>query len=249
MDRSFLSQPEVIAASRNFVCVRLTTYENKDENEFLKSFHVTGSGEVENTLFTILAADGKRTLARAARSARQTFGDSITMALTMNRISRDYPAKPLSEGRPELPVVSNLRLAIDVAACDNRPLVVLRGGELEERLTSLAWSDRYLGRFIYVKIADAKELAGVEGVNTTSSVLVLQPDPFGQKAKVLQQVDAPAAQEVLAKCLDQGASLFQADSKTFANHVREGKLTGAFWETVLPVTDPMERQARERGRR
>ena len=70
MDRSFLSQPEVIAASRHFVCVRLTTYEDKEEGEFLKSFHVTRSGELENTVAALLAPDGKRQLARASRSFR-----------------------------------------------------------------------------------------------------------------------------------------------------------------------------------
>ena len=69
MDGSFLSQPKVVAAARQFVCVRLTTYENKAEAGFLKAICPTGSGELENTVFTILAPDGKRQLARASRSA------------------------------------------------------------------------------------------------------------------------------------------------------------------------------------
>ena len=40
MDRSFLSRPEVIAASEAFVCVRLTSYENADEMAFLKDMFV-----------------------------------------------------------------------------------------------------------------------------------------------------------------------------------------------------------------
>ena len=36
MDRSFLADQDVIAASRKFVCIRLATYENADENEVLK---------------------------------------------------------------------------------------------------------------------------------------------------------------------------------------------------------------------
>src|SRR5689334_16637520 len=126
MDRSFLSQPEVIAASRKFVCVRLTTYENKDEANFLKAFKVTRSGELENTVFTILSPDGKRSLDRASRSARQTFGDSQRMASTMERIARDFETKKSAQGQlPELPRVTNVRLAVNVAACDNQPLVIL----------------------------------------------------------------------------------------------------------------------------
>ena len=40
MDKSFLSQSEVIAASRKFVCIRLATYENAEEAKFLKSISV-----------------------------------------------------------------------------------------------------------------------------------------------------------------------------------------------------------------
>src|SRR5437868_6008358 len=128
MDRSFLFQPEVITASRRFVCVRLTTYESKGEADFLQSLLRTRSGELENTVFTLLSPDGKRQLARASRSARQTFGDAGRMAATMNRIADEYAARPATGGPlPPLPQVANVRLAVNVAACDNQPLVVLFG--------------------------------------------------------------------------------------------------------------------------
>jgi len=41
MDRSYLSQPEVVAVSRRFVCIRLLTYEDSSENAFVKA---DGSG-------------------------------------------------------------------------------------------------------------------------------------------------------------------------------------------------------------
>src|SRR5579884_168073 len=132
MDRSFLSRPEVIAASRKFVCVRLATYENKEEGEFLKSFHVTRSGELENTVFALLAPDGKQRLARASRSARQTFGDAGRMAEALDRIARQYPGKP-AEGAPPLPAVANVRLAVDVASCDGLPLVVVFAPDEKQR--------------------------------------------------------------------------------------------------------------------
>src|SRR4051812_12431801 len=99
MDRSYLSQPEVIAASRAFVCVRLATYEDEEEGKFLKAFQVTRSGELENTVFTILAPDGKKQLARASRSARGTFGDADRMAATMKRITGEIPGKQTPAGQ------------------------------------------------------------------------------------------------------------------------------------------------------
>src|SRR3954469_23937633 len=112
MDRSFLSRPEVIAASRPFVCVRLATYEDKDEAAFLKSFRVGGSGELENTVFTVLASDGRRELTRASRGATHTFGDASRMAATLTRIAREQKARPPADP-PELPTVANVRLAVN----------------------------------------------------------------------------------------------------------------------------------------
>src|SRR5579859_4581424 len=124
MDRSFLSQPEVIAASRQVVCVRLMSYENAAESEFLKGLMTTRSGEVENTTVVVMSPDGKRELTRAGRSTRQVFGDAAQMAESLTRIARQFEPKT-KDAPPELPKVANVRLALDVASCDNQPLVVL----------------------------------------------------------------------------------------------------------------------------
>ncbi|MBY0231652.1 MAG: thioredoxin family protein [Gemmataceae bacterium] len=57
MDRSFLSRPEVVKASRSHVCGRLATYEDEVEGFFLWSLAKTGSGKLENSVFAILAPD------------------------------------------------------------------------------------------------------------------------------------------------------------------------------------------------
>jgi len=255
MDRSYLSQPEIIAASRAFVCVRLTTYEDKEEGQFLTSFHVTRSGELENTVFTILSPDGKKQLARASRSAQHTFGDAEQMALTMKRIAGEYPAKKTATLPTELPRVRSVALAVNVAACDNQPLVILFAADakvrqdLEKRLLPLAWKAPFLGRFIYVSASTAEELAKIEGARAEAGVMVVQPDRFGTKGKLLQQIGAAASRDELTKCLRKALSQHQPSEKSFGSHVRAGQQQGIFWKTVLPVTDPMELRARERGRR
>ena len=50
MDRSFLADKDVIAASRKFVCIRLATFENAEENEVLKGFLRVGG--ISRTLFS-----------------------------------------------------------------------------------------------------------------------------------------------------------------------------------------------------
>ena len=59
MDQSLWSDPLVIEASRKFVCARLATYEDKDEGAMLKSIYRGRSGELDNTVFTVLSHDGK----------------------------------------------------------------------------------------------------------------------------------------------------------------------------------------------
>jgi hypothetical protein len=251
MDRSFLSQTPVIEASRRFVCVRLSTYENEQEGKFLKSLFATGSGELENSVFVVLAPDGKRTLVGAHRSVRHRFADADELAERMNRLSSTFAERRPGSG-PSLPLVANLRLALNVAACDNRPLVVVRApnGEVPQRLATtlaeLAWSDRYIGQFLYAPTGSEKELAAVHGVEPSGSVLVIQPDRYGREGKVLGQAPAQASREQITRLLRDAAAAFQPEPKTFSEHVREGRKQGVFWETVIPVTDPMERRARER---
>lgn len=62
MDRSFLSRPEVVRASRQFVCIRLATYESFEEAQMLRGIFLGGSGQVENTTFALLSPDGKTPL-------------------------------------------------------------------------------------------------------------------------------------------------------------------------------------------
>jgi hypothetical protein len=254
MDRRFLSRPEVIAAARQFVCVRLTTYENKEEAELLKSLARTRSGELENTVFAILSPDGKRTLVRAGRSARSVFRDAAAMAAAMERIAGEHPGtkKPWT---PPLPVVANVRLALNVAACDNQPLVLVfadkaaRRRELEARLAKLAWGEKFSGRFIWASTSEVGDLKAVTGVPAGAGLLVIGSDRFGGKGRVLAHARGDAADADLARTLDQGAARHERAEKTFRNHVREGQQLGVFWETQLPVSDPMEQRARERGRK
>jgi hypothetical protein len=256
MDRSFLSQPEVISASRQFVCIRLTTYENASEAKLLKSICPTGSGELENTVFAILSVDGKKTLTRPARSPSHAFDNATRMAETMERIARSLPPKRTADqSSPELPTVANVRLALDVAACDRQPLVILFAQdqasrrELTEKLKPLAWSDELRGRFVYAESSTEQDLAPIAGARAAAGFVVVQPDRFGLKGTVLKQVPGTTSGDELAQAFREAASKYQPQVETFRAHIQTGRLAGAFWETKLPVTDPMERQARDRTRR
>src|SRR5918911_333929 len=96
MDRRVLSDPAVVAASRDFVCARLLTYESAEEGKFLESICRTGSGQLENTVFGFLAPDGVTPLTRVGRGPEHVFGGSPeetgrTMTSAMKEMSGKNP--------------------------------------------------------------------------------------------------------------------------------------------------------------
>lgn len=251
MDRSFLSQADVIAAARKFTCIRLSTYEDEKEAWFLKGLFVGRSGDMENTTFTILSPDGKQVLVPPSRSVRHSLG-TTSLAETMNRIALQFPSRKTDQ-LPELPRVTGVRLALNVAACDNQPLALLHARDeqslkqIELSVRELAWSDEFEGRFVYSATTSAADLKEIEGVET-DGLIVVQPDRYGLKGKVLTAVPGDRLASDLAATLRTGVSLHQRAEKS-REHIRAGQQQGVFWETSIPVSDPKEKVARETGRR
>lgn len=252
MDRSFLSQAEVVAAARKFVCIRLATYEDQQEAEFLKQLFLGRSGELENTVFAVLSPDGQRQLVRASRSPVRALPTAGQLADTLSRIAGQHQTRK-SAAEPSLPKAANVRLALDIAACDNRPLAVLYAQDaaalrlLEDRLRQLAWCDDFVGQLVYAATTEIEQLKPIEGVAPGSSLIIIQPDRFGLKGTALAQAGANAALLEWKRALHQGIELDQRIDKTLPMHVRDGHRNGIFWETRIPVTDPLEKRAREKG--
>jgi len=237
MDRSYLSDSAVVAASRNFVCVRLATYEDKAEGEFLESIFRGRSGQLENTVFCILAPDGKTRLVRAGRSPHMSFRGALDesereMAAQMKKIAATYES---TRGERKLPVLKDLRLAINVASCDGLPLAIVVGKANAQAVTKLAWDKKYAGQLLWVTAQDVKTLKQIKGIDAKAAVVIVQPDSYGQKATLLAQAtDAAKA----ATALDAALKKHRSASKDPRNHIRQGRQNGVHWETEIPVTDP-----------
>ncbi len=243
MDRSFLSQPEVVQASRKFVCIRLATYESLSEITVLRSIFVGGSGQVENTTFALLSPDGKTPLTYVGRSPDWAFRQSSQMAATMDKIATYYHREqPL--GSAELPTAANLRLALNLGACDNLPVVVAVSddrrqlGEFQNRLAGLAWKPALLGRAIY-SVAQLKTAAGLIPDRAKPGYWVVESGQFGVDGRLLAWIDAdsPNLQADLGRAL----SLYRSVSKDARSHIREGNKRGIHWQTQTPETDPHAR--------
>jgi hypothetical protein len=244
MDRSFLSRPEVIAASRSFVCVRVPSYEDASEMQFCRELFVGRSGDVENTTFAILAPDGKTTLTDASRGTRGIYAGPAEMATSMTGLAARYPAR--GEGKA-LPVAADVRLGLAIAAGDGLPLVVVvsaKPAALEAKLAELAWSDEFIGRFTYAVAPSAKACTGIDGAG--KGVLFVEPDTFGQKGKVLRRVGTG---EGLAEAMRATAAAHRPAAKSLREHRLSGIENGVFYDPKLPVTDRQEAGARARTKR
>ncbi|MDA0768435.1 MAG: hypothetical protein O3A92_16615 [Verrucomicrobia bacterium] len=247
MDRSFLSDESVVAASRNYVCVRAATYESEEEIPFLSSVFRGRSGALENTVFTLLAPDGKTKISRADRGPQMAFStsDNAQIVKKLDVISKKHEVRN-SETPDRLPFAADLRLGLNVAACDNQPLVICLAGDeeslrkIEKALAKSAWSEKHIGLFHYVS-SNKNELADtITGLTIDSGLVIVQPDQFGTKAAVLVQHAVGDSSKTLADTLDAALAKFdrQPAGETRA-HIQAGHRAGVHWDTATPVTDPV----------
>ena len=134
MDRSFLSNKQLIKISRGFVCIRTATYEDKAEAIFLKStFLGRAGGDLRNFGFCILSPDGKRQLRRSNRGPNFVYANSEEMVADLRQLAKKYSAKATGkESNPPVPRMKSVRLGINVASCDGLPSVVVAGKDQSE---------------------------------------------------------------------------------------------------------------------
>lgn len=252
MDRSFLSQPAVIVASRKFVCIRLTSYEDETEMKFCRSLFIGRSGDAENTTFTILSPDGRDPLVRTHRGAKQIYANAAAMAEGMNQIAARYSNH--ADGTPSLPITLDARMGLDVAASDNLPLVLVvadaeHRAELETKISALAWHTDFIGRFTYAIASSPKDVPAVTGLTIKNGVVLIEPDTFGQKGRIVKQLDEGASNESITAAMLATLSEHKKIVKNMQQHRAAGVKEGAFWEPKLPVTDREEAAARERTKK
>lgn len=253
MDRSFLSQPEVIAAAKKFVGIRLTSYEDETEKKFVSKIV---NGEPANTAFAMLTPEGERALRGRGpgRGPRDLYKDAAEMAKGMDELARKYPPRK-AEGTPALPVTLNAKVGLAVAAGDLQPLVVVladsarRRDELEARVAALAWDGEFSGRLTYATAASAKDIPHVDKLTIKEGVLLIEPDIFGAGGKVVKELSGD----------EWGPQLATAMRETLKSHVRTeknrrtlaamGLKQGIYYETGIPVSGKGEAADRERYRK
>ncbi len=211
------------------------------------SYIFSGRGGLQNTSFALLDPDGKK-LTRGSRSPSMTYGSAEKFVDALLTTAKKYEtdAKPIEA----LPTLVDLRRALNVAAADLRPLVIVRGKDREEagalaaRVAKSAWAEQGVGTARYVVLS---EEATFEGLTPPLGVSVVQPDPFGRGGKVLAKAPVDAKDAGLVAAIAKGIAAHEAEDKEHDDHVRSGRRQGIGWETEVPVTDgKSERRTRRK---
>ena len=256
MDRSYWSNPKVIAAARNFVCIRLVTYEDEAEGAFVQSIFRGREGTLENSVFALLAPDGKTLLAKAGRSPSMVFGannedlDRELLLKEMAEILENYPVKKVQQ--QPLALGLDLRRMMNVAACDLQPLVVLYAADekdrnrLAEMVAKQSLAEAYRGRFAFAWAQSAiemKALTGLQVETKTSMLWVIAPNAFGTQADLLQEVNQPESSTLL-QAWNASLKEFSIEARNSRRHTQKGKQLGLKWVSQLPNTDPKSNRLR-----
>ena len=253
MDRSYLSNAEVIQASRKFVCVRLETYENADEMKFMQSIYDYRT-PTKNSLFAILDPSAKRHLVKPGRSMKTTFADGAAMAEGMKKVSAEYAkAGAMQPGKLGMPYLRSTRVALNVSSCDTQRLAVLYApgkddlARLEKLLLPLAWSERLIGNLLYVMSTDESDLGQIKDATKEPGVLLVEPGKFGMAARQVAFIKLGASPADALKTLALVADGNEMGSKDSQTHMDWGVLMGLKWEH--PVKDEGAAESDRRGRR
>ncbi len=265
MDESFLSDANVIRASRNFICIRLATYEDRDEADYLRRVFTGRSGELENTVFAMMNPAADEFLVRPGRSPHFAFRSAAEMADEMAKISKRFPGKAdVSASELPVPQMKTLRLALNVASCDGIPLVVAllsadeptpdvdgRTGHTStlraSSISQLAYEESLAGRFHYYVTSDATELEDVQGFEGQPAIYLIQPDAYGTKGVVKYHWPRDADLSAVATDLGGFANDMTKVVKFHRRHVTQGREAGRIWKTEIPVTDPQALRAQRSG--
>ena len=253
MDRSYWSNQELVSATRDFVCIRLATYEDKNEVEFLKSIYRGRSGSLENTVFAMLDSDGKTKLGRSGRSPDFAYRGVGSFIDALEKLSADRKLKRKRYTDTALPLVKNVDLALNVASCDKIQLMIVVGEDADEleriskKALKLAWDDKAAGQFVFTKTTNQKDLEAISGEKIKNGILVVEPGQFGMSGKVIASFkpdfDVATSQVKLVDLYKNYEVL-----KEYRSHIRMGITMGIEWETETPVTDLESNMATERSR-
>lgn len=120
---------------------------------------------------------------------------------------KESSSKEATASRRPLPYFATLHQALNVAACDARPLVLVISSTTEEReavealARPLAWSDEFVGCFHFVNsFPDDHSLSELDGMarKPEAGLYLITPDEFGMHGTLFHHVPRGGSPDGLA---------------------------------------------------
>ena len=242
------SQDQFIEVSRNFVCVRLESYESEAHQTIIRGFL---RGAFANTAFCILAPDGKKRLSGSGRSPssllrrRGRFGgdDNELIVRELEEIVEGYSLKGLPQDAV-VPDFYSVRQSLNVSSADQRLLLLSVAPESQKKslsvtLSSVLFDDEIIGRFHHDFVSGEKDKNWAELMekeSQESGFFIVQPDPFGMTGEVVKELPVNASAQQIKSALKKLNETYSEseERKNYSEHVREGRRKSIRFENEMP---------------
>lgn len=247
-----------IEATRDFVCIRIETYENDESEKMVRSLL---GGSFANTAFCVFDPDGRERLSRSGRgpnilAGRRSDGGVATTIREMAKIASRYEA--VETGDALLQDFDTFRQALNVASADQRLLIVVSTGDklAKQNLRSVLADESLVGRF-HVDLVDEHDDSwseAIQGDEDEPGFVIVRSGQFGLEGEVMQQLPKTASVEQLQRALSSSNDRFASleERKDYAEHVTAGLREGIFFENEIPYGEDrdgdgeIDRQPRRR---
>ena len=234
-----LANKEFITASRNWVCVRLDSYESVHNQNLIRKYL---NGRFENTAFVLLSPDCKPITRKGSRSPLMTFGSVQATVDSMNIYSLEYERKNKKQN-PNPQDFESIKTSLNVASADQRPLIVISSPKnsrrtIYEKIRNVFSHKDLIGRFHFdFEDPDGNWSSFISGISSTSNGLfIIFPDEFGQKGKVLKRLPIEIKTFDLIEELKSANLDFTRVTpvKNYSAHIKKGRALNIFFEPEIP---------------
>ena len=251
---------KVIEASRDFVCIRIETYENKESEKIVRSLL---NGRFANTAFCIFDPQGKKKLTSAGRGPNLLAGrrgeddDVASVVRRMNKIASRYP-RSADLSKAVLQDFHSFRQALNVASADQRLLVFVNADENErlpaiENLQQVFSDEEFIGKFHldFLNEGDKRWYKTIKSGGKEPGIFVIRSGTFGVDGSALDRLDLNASADEIRKSMVTASKQFSSDEKrkTYLDHVRQGRRNRIYFENEIPYGEDRDGDGRiDKGR-
>ena len=228
------SDPDVIKASRKFICVRIDSYESEENQKIVRS-HL--GGRFENTAFCVIAPDGEERLTRSGRGPQHISRDFDDIVAIADRYK--------SRGdilNSHIQDFNSFALALNVSSADQKILLLIAGDEDEivaagKRIRSVVWNKNVMGRFNYDFESDSSSWTGpLSSKSKGSGFHLIRPGEFGLEGQIVMSLSLNASNSNLLKAMVVANRDYAKSTKkkVYSSHVVEGRRQGKRIEMAVP---------------